>query len=142
MVRRLNTTSQVPVEGKIISVCDVFELYTIVLLKSVCLSVCRCKQTVDRNYRVACATVYMTEAATGHSSPAEPAKGGVNFVTRTDPSNSDNLDSGGWVWAYPRVCVRQCLSQAGDFASLSLFLFECRTKINHRHHRVATKYEM
>ena len=29
-----------------------------------------------------------------------------------------------------------------DFATLSRFLFECRTKINHPRHHVATKYEM
>ena len=29
-----------------------------------------------------------------------------------------------------------------DFATLSPFLFECRTKINHPRHHVATKYEM
>ena len=29
-----------------------------------------------------------------------------------------------------------------DFATLSRFLFECRTKINHPRHHVATKFEM
>ena len=29
-----------------------------------------------------------------------------------------------------------------DFATLSRFLFECRTKINHPRHHVATTYEM
>ena len=29
-----------------------------------------------------------------------------------------------------------------DFATLSRFLLECRTKINHTRHHVATKYEM
>ena len=29
-----------------------------------------------------------------------------------------------------------------DFATLLRFLFECRTKINHPRHHVATKYEM
>ena len=50
------------------------------------------------------ATVYLNEAATGHSTPA---KRGVNFVMvgRTDPSNSDNQngDGGGL------VCVRECV---------------------------------
>ena len=50
-----------------------------------------------REYRVAYATVYLNEAATGHSSPVEHAKRGVNFVMvgRTDPSNSDHLNGDG-----------------------------------------------
>ena len=53
------------------------------------------------------------------------------------------------------VCLPACLSvylsvylsvtvfePGRDFATLSRFLFECRTKINHPRHHVATKYEM
>ena len=32
--------------------------------------------------------------------------------------------------------------QGRDFATLSRFLLECRTKINHPRHHVTTKYEM
>ena len=36
----------------------------------------------------------------------------------------------------------QCLSQTADCATLARILFQCRTKINHPRHHVATKYEM
>ena len=57
-----------------------------------------------REYRIAHATVYLNEAATGHSTAA---KG----VERTDPSNSDNQngDGGGLVCACSRVCARVCM---------------------------------
>ena len=62
-----------------------------------------------REYRVTYATVYLNEAANGHSMPV---KRGVNFVMvgRTDLSNSDNqnCDGGGLVCAFARVCVRVC----------------------------------
>ena len=73
-----------------------------------------------REYRIAYATVYLNEAATGHLSPVEPAKGGVGggyfvMVGRTDPSTSDNLngDGGGWVGecvcSTVCVCARACV---------------------------------
>ena len=43
---------------------------------------------------------------------------------------------------YVITCCQQCLSQAADYATLARILFQCRAKINHPCHHVATKYEM
>ena len=43
--------------------------------------------------------------------------------------------------AYDRV-PRAVFEPGRDFATLSRFFLECRTKINHPRHHVATKYEM
>ena len=63
------------------------------------------KHPKPRRNRVACASVYLNEAATGHWSPAEPAKRGVtpSQLGATDPLNSDNLDGS------VCVCVRACV---------------------------------
>ena len=62
-----------------------------------------------REYRLAHATVYLNEAPTGHSWPAEQAK--RHGWALIDPWNSDNLDGdgGGWAGVCASVCVRICV---------------------------------
>ena len=43
---------------------------------------------------------------------------------------------------FQQNCLYSVFEPGRDFATLSRFLFECRTKINHPRHHVATKYEM
>ena len=49
-------------------------------------------------------------------------------------------------FSHPNTCISMhapVFEPGRDFAALSRFLFECRTKINHPRHHVATKkYEM
>ena len=60
-----------------------------------------------QNYRVACATVYLNEAPTGHSSPSEQAKRGINFVMvgRTPTHRKATT----WTAMAVGVCVRACV---------------------------------
>ena len=65
-----------------------------------------------REYRIAYATVYLNEAPTGHSSPAEQAKKGINFVmvgctpTHRTATTCTVTAVGGCVCKRVRACVR------------------------------------
>ena len=75
------------------------------------LEICLCAKNIEyyREYRVAHDTVYLHEAATGHSTAAKRKRIFV-MVGRTDPSNSDNQNGDvGGLGNLVRACVRACV---------------------------------
>ena len=96
-----------------------------------------------------------TPSYTGFPANVEQGKSGKGvllFIAREKPGNLRNMlkirayNNQGILFAqelkWPVVIhsLSQCLSQTADCGTLARVLFQCRAKINHPRHHVATKY--